>query len=289
MKVNNLDEIRQYLNAVAFTIKTESVDESDEIKKVLKAIKDEYVINGNQDKAKLVWIYERILNIQQNYIKAFRLLKAKKYYDAWCLFERVEIELSHLKPHFSISDDAFSLEFIDKQTDKFQSLYPYKYFMSPGYLILEAKCSICNQKRSIRNSCGHILGEIYNGEMCGREITKAEMLELSLVKNPSQKYSVPFAKDAKTGEQVDNYDYTLVQYVTDGLRNPFDEWDCEWTQIRHPHSQYLNISGKEQCPCESGEKYEECCLKERGIIRPHLEIVFSKPPPEDFPPIVYTR
>jgi hypothetical protein len=45
MKANNLDEIRQHLNAVVSITRTGSLGESDEIKKVLRAIKDVYVSN----------------------------------------------------------------------------------------------------------------------------------------------------------------------------------------------------------------------------------------------------
>ncbi len=289
MGTNNLKGICEYLANVALRASKENLIEVDEIKEGLKEIKDIAVSKSDQDTAKMIWCYEQTLIIQQNYLQAFSNLKADKFYEAWCLFERVEIELHHLEKHFSTSDNIFKLKLINKHSRQFQSLYPYKIFLSPGYLILETSCSICGQNRSIRNPCEHILGEIYNGEMCGREVKKAELLEMSFVENPAQKYSVAFTTDTKTGKQIDHYDYSLVQYVAKGLRESFDEWDCKWTKIRHPHSQYTHVGRNDKCPCESNKKYKKCCLNESGVLRPHMEIIFSIPPPDDLPPIVYTN
>jgi hypothetical protein len=288
MKASDLEEICKYLSNVSLQTGAKRLSEAGGIKQRLKTIKEVAVSNTDHDTAKLVWCYEQILNIQKNYLQGFGHLKSGKFYQAWCLFERVEIELHHLERHFPTSDNVFKLTLIDKQTRQFQSLYPYKYFLSPGYLILEASCSICERKRSIRNPCEHIIGEIYNGEMCCRKIGNAKLLETSLVEKPAQKYSVPFTIDPETGEQVDHYDYSLVQYVTRGLREPFDEWESKWTQRRHPHSRYKHVGRNDQCPCESNKKYKKCCLNESGVLRPHLEIEFSIPPPEDLPPIMYT-
>ncbi len=288
MRASDLEEIRKYLDDVVLQARAKELRQVEELEQRLKGIKDIAVSKGDQDTAKLVWCYEQILDIQQNYLRSFRELKSGKFYEAWCLFERVEIGLHRLERHLQPSADGFKLRLIDKHTSQFQSLYPYKYFLSPGYLILEAVCSICGRKRSIRNSCDHILGEIYNGEICCRVVKKIKFLETSIVEKPAQKYSVPFTKDPKTGEQIDHYDYSLVQYVTRGLREPFDEWDSKWTQRRHPHSRYKHVGRNDKCPCESNKKYKKCCLNESGVLRPHLEITFSIPPPEDLPPIMYT-
>lgn len=288
MKANGLEEIRDYLSRVALQSGAKRLSEADGIRRRLKKIKEAAVSGGAQDAAKLAWCYEQILNVQQNYLRAFGDLKSGRFYEAWCLFERVEIGLHHLERHMPASEDVFKLKLIGKHTRQFQSLYPYKYFLSPAYLILEAACSICGRQRSVRNTCGHIKGEIYSGEMCCREIKRVKPLEVSIVERPVQKYSVAFTSDPETGEKVDHYDYSLVQYVTRGLREPFDEWDSRWTQRRQPHSRYKHVGRNEACPCESNKKYKKCCLNESGVLRPHVEITFSIPPPENLPPVMYT-
>jgi hypothetical protein len=65
------------------------------------------------------------------------------------------------------------------------------------------KCSVCDKDVSIRNPCGHFVGEIYNGEMCFRIVTEVKVLGMSLVENPGNKFYVMFIQDEKTGKQTD--------------------------------------------------------------------------------------
>lgn len=286
--MKDLDSIHSYLKDVTHRDVKVGEQSVTRIKQLLSEVKQELVVQGNQAGAKTIWCYEQILKIQNQYLDAFQKLKSEKFYDGWCSLERVEIEQNCLHRHLSIKDDEYMLRFIEKHTQQLQTLFPYKYFISPGMLIPEAECSICHKRRSIRKFCGHILGDIYDGEMCVRHVKNASLLEVSLVQNPAQKYSVLFSTDSKTGDKVDHYDYSLVRYVTAGLRKPFDGWDMEWTKSRHPHSRYRHLGRNDQCPCESGKKYKKCCLNETGVLRPHLEIKFLVPPPETLAPLIYT-
>lgn len=130
-------------------------------------------------------------------------------------------------------------------------------------------------------------GNIYNGEMCVHVITKADVLEVSLVTEPVQKYSVAFVGKGDKEHIEDTYDYSLAQYVITGLNHPFAEWDIEWTKIRHPHSLFLDIKPTDKCPCDSGKLYKDCCLKESGVLRPHAQVYFSEKPIATLPPVVY--
>lgn len=216
-------------------------------------------------------------------------MKNGEFYDAWCTLERVEIDIGFLEKHYDVNADSdrFKIAYIKSHTERFQSIFPYAIFTSPGMLHLEERCSICSEVISPRNHCGHIVGEIYDGEMCGRTVTKARITEISMVTNPVQKYSVPFLRSSDTDEQVDHYNYSAVNYVIRGLRKPFHEWAVRRTHIRHPHSMYRNLGRNDPCPCESGEKYKHCCMRENGILRPHMEITFSVPPPKELPIIEY--
>ena len=55
--------------------------------------------------------------------------------------------------------------------------------MSPAIVIEESVCSIC---ACDPEDCDHITGHYYNGKYCIRRITKARILEVSLVDRPSQ-------------------------------------------------------------------------------------------------------
>jgi len=258
------------------------------ILEVLGQLKQRAVEQKDQDSAKEIWCLEQILEVQDTYLDAYKALKSGEYYNGWRSLERTDIEYTFLFRHFKEHDNKYWIEFINKHTTQYQSLFPYKAFVSPEYLKKEVKCSICDQVINIRNHCGHRVGEIYNGEMCTRLITKVKLLGGSIVTSPLQKYSVCFPTDPKTGQRVDHYNYSYVKFVIDRLQSPFDNWDIHWTKKRHPHSRYSHIGRNDKCPCESGRKYKDCCLPKSGVLRPHCQIEFSVKPPEGLSMFEYT-
>jgi len=153
--------------------------------------------------------------------------------------------------------------------------------MSPGIIYKKKSCSTCGRLISIRNTCDHKIGEIYDGEMCCHIIEEIDITEVSHVPNPVQKYSVLWLW--KDGKAIDYYDYSNVAYVAAGLRRPFDGWNLQYTQIRENHSQYKHVSRNDKCPCGSNIKYKNCCLKKDGVLKPHARILFEVPPPSNVP------
>jgi hypothetical protein len=252
------------------------------LREALRHIKDEAVVRDDQAQAKAAWCLEQVVDGHTLYIGAFDKMKNGNFYAAWCDLERIETILHHLIPHFRERFSEFCLDLIEKHVKQFQSLFPYKLFFSPEFVYEEMACTICHQPIKIRRLCEHRVGEIYDGEMCGREITKLGLcFGIGLVTNPVQKYSVVFHGDQGDGvnEPIkDTYEYGAVRYVIERLDAPFDDWTCEWTRTRHPHEQFQHVSRNRLCPCESGKKYKFCCLRESGVLRPHIEVVFEKMP-----------
>ena len=256
-------------------------------KNSIASAKESAVALGNQNKAKYLWCLENILDVQGNFLESFLDMKQKKFYNAWMTLERIAITLSNLDKHFQNgTNDPYCLEFIEKSVKQFQSLFPYVYFTSPGFIVYEKKCSICNQIIKLREPCDHIKGEIYDGEMCVHEVTNMKILEISIVTDPVQKYSVPFIQNSK-GETVDQYDYSLVEYVSSGLNHPFVDWKVERTFIRYPHSFFPDLAPTDKCPCDSGKSYKDCCSREAGILRPHAKVYFGERPIANIPRFTY--
>jgi len=253
----------------------------------LSLFKAAAVRSKDQELAKLLWCYEQILIIQDQYIEAFNMLKNHDFYKAWCRLERVEIGVQSLNRHFLGRADRFHIPLIQKLTDQWQSLYPYRLFVSPAFLKKKVVCSICKKNVLLRHPCGHEVGEIYDGEMCYRIVTEAEVIEISLVPDPVQKYSVCFFKDIETADKKDGYEYRVLVYLIRCLVSPFDPWTFQWTKIRHPHSRYRHLDKDSPCPCESGKKYSDCCLPESGVLRPHCQFSFSRTPPNCMDEIEY--
>ena len=273
----NMDQIKMFLHD--FKNRDNSNAKIEEIKAYLKDIKAKYVSNKDEEGAKAIWCLEQVLEIQNLYLRIYKLIQSEKYYESWCELERCEILIGSLKRHLDI-DEKYYLSFINKHIEQYQSLYPYKMFFSPGIINHKKRCNICGQIVSIRNPCGHEVGEIYNGEKCIREVIDAECLEISIVTSPAQKYSVLFMHDEKTGKSVDHYNYILLRYLIKRLQSPFDSWEINWTKIRHPHSNFPNLSRNDKCPCGSGKKYKNCCLEQSGVLMPHCEFRISNPDPD---------
>lgn len=245
--------------------------------KELQGIKEQFLKDENQEQAKQLWVYQKIVEIHQSYIAAFNLLKDKSYYKAWCQLERIEIDFHNLKRHFVFNKELFYLWHIERSVKNLQIIFPYRIFASSEILKKKKKCSVCDKEISIRNSCGHVVGEIYNGEMCHRIVTESEVLGISLVENPGNKYSVMFLSDEKTGNQIDQYNYDTIDYLFDNINSPYEFWDLEVSQREIDKTYYGKVGRNDLCPCNSGKKFKHCCIKKIGEKYPHYEFILINP------------
>lgn len=286
--MNELTDIQDYLRQPAS--RDNSARVIAEVRSVLAHRKSKAVDADDQVTAKRVWCYEQTLAAQSTYLQAFVQMKKQYFYSGWCLLDRTQITISHLEKHFPIKgDDPYQLSFMEEHAQKFMSLFPYKLFFSPAYLIKEKKCSICDAQISLSASCGHRKGEIYNGEQCAHKITEAAVLEISMVFNPGQRYSVPFFTAKDDAKTTDHYNYAGVDYVVQRLRSPFDGWDVEILDVLHPHELFDNTSQSDPCPCGSAEPYASCCYGKEGVKFKHRQISFYVDPPKHLPQFEYNR
>lgn len=266
------EEIVEKLNTIhLLNFSLEELDEQIQNHKLI------LVRDGLQDDAKLLWIYQTVIEIHKLYRNAFKLLKDKSYYQAWCQLERIEITIHSLKKHFTYDKNQYGLWNIEKAVKNLQVLYPYRLFGSSEILKKKKKCSVCDKEISIRNSCGHIVGQIYNGEMCHRIVTEAEILGISLVENPGNKYSVMFLKDEKTNEQIDQYNYDTIDYLFDQINTPYEIWNLEVSQRELKKEDYGNVGRNDPCTCNSGKKFKKCCMTKIGEKYPHYEFILTNP------------
>ena len=178
------EDIRPYLEALARRPGEPTLEAA---RGALARLKWVAVSAGDQAGAKSIWCLEQALAVQEHYLRAFRYLKDGEFYKAWCDLERTELALSALERHDTSSWADFRLDFIQHYTTKWQGLFPYRLFASPELVQTEKVCSICGQPVLPRSFCGHRVGEIYDGEMCHRIITKLEALGIGIVDRPVQK------------------------------------------------------------------------------------------------------
>jgi hypothetical protein len=248
-----------------------------QLQKELEREKEDFIKVNNQEKAKQIWVYQAIIEVHKHHKNAYNLLIEKSYYQAWCQLERIEIAIAGLKKHFAFDKKQYFLWHIEKSTKNLQVIFPYRLFASSELLKKRKECSVCKKEISIRNPCGHIIGEIYDGEMCHRNVTEAEVLGISLVQNPGNKYSVMFLKDEKTDEQVDQYNYDTIDYLFEHINSPYELWDLEVSQREIKKSDFRNIGRNDKCTCNSGKKFKKCCGEKIGDKYPHYGFILINP------------
>jgi hypothetical protein len=243
--------------------------------KELTAIKSDAVTNNDQLLAKACWCLEQIARAQDNFVVGFTKGKQDDFYGFWCDLEQCDIALKFLGRHYPIEDVAFSLSYLQKHVPQFQELFPYRYFGSPGIVVKERVCSICGALFKLRSGCEHVVGEIYNGEMCSRILLSGDLLEVSIVDSPVHKYSVIFGPDI-------TYDYGAVRYVLSGHRSPWHGWTYEIRTIIDGKERFPGTGRNQRCPCGSGKKYKKCCQL-RAREHQHYEMFFEESPPSTLP------
>ena len=258
---NKATEILQHLFEDGFDLNATIND--------VDALRKEYRHLGDEGNANTAWALRTILWIHQNYRETFSLLKDRRYYDAWCLMDRVDIAIGNLLRNFPGTEDA--VKFVSRMVCQLQSLYPYKIFFSTVLLIQERKCSICGETRSIRRHCGHHPGYVYGGEMCCDEITKASFLGADIVFDPEHKYSVAFATD-KQGNKIDQYDYRLLESLMSAWKHPYTPWHYTTKHIHKSPAEFPGLTDMSLCPCGSGNKYGECCKNDPAGVK---HVVYS--------------
>lgn len=209
------------------------------------------------------WAVENLCQASIHFIEAFDHMKGGRHYEGWTQLERAEIALLRAADNPLLPSLEGLIHERAALVSLWQSLFPYKLFFSPGMRLKDWTCSICGKRSTPVSPCGHTVGRVYGGELCFRTITDAEFLEVSIVTDPVQKYSVCFPQGYE-------YDYSIVDFVLEHLAQPFAPWEGEWTYKRHDHAQFEEHAPHDPCPCSSGLRYSECCLLETGVRLPHF-------------------
>ena len=231
---------------------------------------------NDQLTAKTIWCLETICEVQRLFLDAFRCMEAGHFQEAWRLLEQCENANGALAHHCTDVRDEFGINHTGTYVRRFQDLYPCNQGVSPELLLKDVRCSICDAKITLRSDCGHEMSEIYDGEMCIRDVQDWEVLGIGLVDEPVQKYSVIFPN----GD--DDERLALVKYVASALNSPWDAWDYRKEERRQYHPAFQNLGRNEPCACGSGIKYKKCCINEETVF-PHFEIMLSGQPKTPLP------
>jgi hypothetical protein len=258
------------------TSQTWWADTEEHAKKLLA----EAIAGGDATEANQAWFLCAVARARSGYLAAYREILSEEYYKAWCSLEQVEIILASLRRNPILPLEHFRIERLEASVRNWQATYPYKVFFSPSFTIRRQECTICGLDIHPWSNCQHQIGKVYLGRECYAIVQDAELNEISIVTDPVQKYSVPLHIEDSEGNKVDIHNYSIVRFVAERLQSPLDRWSVEWTKAYHPHSMFPDRKPDDNCPCDSGKAYRDCCFSKPGIVRPHVQIGFENPPPK---------
>ena len=264
------------------SLQSDSIERWNELEHTASDLLKDARVDGSDDEANRAWYLKAVAETRSTYLFSFQLMQSGKFYEAWCKLERVEIALSSLRRNQFYSSDRFGVAALARTVDNWQRLFPYAVFLSPEFAIKRKECSICGLAVHPWSACQHEAGIVYRGEECHRVIKVADVLGISLVEDPVQKYSVAFTTNAQ-GERHDHYDYTVAKFVVDRLRSAISGWTPTWTKAYHPHELFKDVGAEDGCPCGSGRQYRDCCKSLPGVVKPHIHIEFDEPPDTSLP------
>lgn len=83
-------------------------------------------------------------------------------------------------------------------------LFPKMIFASTGGIVKESRCTICGNDYE---TCDHMKGKMYRGDICAREILEMRLEEVSLVENPANKLCHQLSVNFD-GREVDTFTLT---------------------------------------------------------------------------------
>lgn len=234
---------------------------------ILSREKKELKEKKDSGQLKIIWFVQIALQVINLYNDTFDQLRKRKYHEAWNNLERIEININNIKFNDFDITNYWILQYIEIYIEKFQQLYPYKIFGSPEYIHKKIECSICGKTFIPWSDCEHIQGKVYDGEMCYGIVKDMDVISISLVTKPNQKYSVIF-------DDVDDpCRYPTLEYLVPKLKSKYSRWDFKVTNRYEPYSKY-KAKKEDLCPCHSGEKFKDCCRRNgKGIKYPHYEFI----------------
>lgn len=254
-----------------------------------KKLLDDAIATCDAEAANRAWFFYKIVQVRRAYISSIEHLRNGDFYEGWCELERVEIGLIVLRMNPFDNCKKFGVTELTELVANWQSLFPYRIFFSPEFAIRREECSICGHGVDPWSPCRHEPLRVYAGRECYRIMKELEVLGVSLVLDPVQKYSVArvMSEDAN-GKKIDQFNYSPVRFVIERLSTVFSNWNAVWTYELHPHSLFKDRQPDGPCPCESGRSYRHCCLDKDGVRRPHVQIQFADPPPAHLPNLEFS-
>lgn len=149
----------------------------------LQELKAGFIARHLENEANLVWCLISSVNIIENELLMLVNIKEDKMAEAWANLVRAQVVIGCVMRNHPF--DSSQLEGQVRRLSSYEEiLFPKMFFQSVGGIIKKSECSICHKDL---DTCDHLKGKLYWGELCYRVITEMDLEEVSLVENPANK------------------------------------------------------------------------------------------------------
>ena len=170
-----------FVRGIEFQI--EAVNKLEQLIKEVMTIKAHMIENQDEDAANCCLSLEMVAKALIHEIKMWISLKEDRTGDAWDELISAETAADMAISAHPISNNMIDYIFRLKEFEKI--LFPKVIFLSPGYVILSSRCSICGNEYG---TCDHLKGLPYMGQICVDEITDTQIAEVSIVATPANRH-----------------------------------------------------------------------------------------------------
>lgn len=180
-----LDEIGKYLvfsRAIEFQMNTRQV--LDDLRQEAESVLDQLQSTGTDDDT-----LNRVLGLR------CQLKALTRELDFYCFLKEGDmdsawealIDAQNALSGAIVAHPVFE-EGLQERGETYQNyerlLFPRQLFFSTGLTVTQSRCSICDGDYL---ECEHIVGRVYGGSFCNREIQQADLKEVSIVEHPADK------------------------------------------------------------------------------------------------------
>ena len=169
---------------IGIEIQKEEIETIEKYRNDLSNLKKQFIERNLENEANVIYCIENSLLAIEYELHMLVNIKEDKMNEAWGNLINAQVTYGTVVRNFpfKFEEENSYVERLDRYE---KLLFPKMFFASVGGIIKKSNCSICKKNY---NSCDHIKGRLYFGELCVREITEMELEETSIVKIPANKH-----------------------------------------------------------------------------------------------------
>ncbi|EGR2781739.1 hypothetical protein DLH94_11095 [Vibrio parahaemolyticus] len=199
------------------------------------------------------YILDVFFNMLGSISLVWKEIESSNYLDSWWKLQDSLDDLRCLRKFYTL--ESKTLGFFEDQLQSIESIYPYEYFSSPGFIVEKYICTIC--KNDIESDdCDHLKGQLYSGEMALAEAKILDIDHFAMVENPMNK-RLAIGTDSHPRFNVFKH---IVKSFENKESSPLDFSDVNLIEVKGVKNSSKKLPRNSLCSCGSKKKYKKCCL-----------------------------